>query len=714
MDKMRDIGRKRRTLKLRNLMFLEFILIFGIVSIIPMVLLWQNNAAYSAESEESSKWKELQDHVETLKIKFEDNLLKYKQIANTIGVSQKLTDIVGWRSGNISLDWDWGNATQTEKTKGDFYIKRINMTEDYKDILLYFQNITIGNPELNIEMLHVYYRDGNALVGTEYGIEDKTDFRGTKYWFPETLNITNPNATNVSPISLARATNTPALRVIKPIVYNSITLGIFKANFNVISISSQVTYDSFTSNSFSCIVDPDYFTAENISLGEVYIAHSLNTSLVCDESTGGKIDFKKTDFVNNGNNTRFTKTIGGIVYNYYFLPASLSYEDPTGIHTRTWYVITCEPQANFTLLTQNSLAQQAIWLVILLGCIFVIVIITSMLLSGSLAKPISRLNKATLDFAIGDLRTPIKVQSSSDMGELEQSVEKMRRNLSDIVLGIQTTADKVSSASEELASTSEEVSASSENVASTQQQITKGAQNQAQRVVEGQKLMQQLSESIKDIKKNAEDITQVVDLITSIANQTNLLALNAAIEAARAGEAGRGFTVVADQVRKLADESKSAVKRTGTMVAQILHVADIQAKAAINAVSAVDSIATVAEETSASTEEASAAAEEQASSMEEITSIATSMAELAEKLRNQTATFKVAFTKEFSPEGSTASKDVPLKPKRSIAREVPQQFSETVIKPPLVMKPNKNHLLTSTEIESPRENKDSIKSVQSF
>jgi methyl-accepting chemotaxis protein len=112
-------------------------------------------------------------------------------------------------------------------------------------------------------------------------------------------------------------------------------------------------------------------------------------------------------------------------------------------------------------------------------------------------------------------------------------------------------------------------------VASTQQQITKGAQNQAQMVVEAQKLIQALGDGIKEVQKNATDISQVVDIITSIANQTNLLALNAAIEAARAGEAGRGFSVVADQVRKLADESKQAVQRTEVMAGQILKVAEV-------------------------------------------------------------------------------------------------------------------------------------------
>jgi len=253
-------------------------------------------------------------------------------------------------------------------------------------------------------------------------------------------------------------------------------------------------------------------------------------------------------------------------------------------------------------------------------------------------------------------------------------------NLERMIHSARETVEQLASASEELVSTSEEVASSSENIAATQQQITKGAQNQATMVVETQKLIQQLSDGVKDIKHNTDEISAVADLITSIANQTNLLALNAAIEAARAGEAGRGFTVVADQVRKLADESKQAVKRTADMVAQIVHVADTQERSAVEVVSAVDSIATVSEETSASTEEASAAAEEQAASMEEITSTAQKLTLLAEKLREQITTLKTEKTEDLLPlKGVKKQKNPQLKTKTTNTKASKSQLPITKI-----------------------------------
>lgn len=210
----------------------------------------------------------------------------------------------------------------------------------------------------------------------------------------------------------------------------------------------------------------------------------------------------------------------------------------------------------------------------------------------------------------------------------------------DMLRNIEKISLQVEESSDQLEMTSEEVAASSSNVANTQRQITKGAQHQTEMVMETQQLMKNLTAGIHEIRENAEQITNIVDIITSISSQTNLLALNAAIEAARAGEAGRGFTVVADQVRKLAEESKQAVKRTEGMVSKILAVAKEQDVHATDVLKSVESIATVSEETSASTEEASAAAEQQASSMAQITSVAHSLAELTHQLEMQIEAFE--------------------------------------------------------------------------
>ncbi len=307
-----------------------------------------------------------------------------------------------------------------------------------------------------------------------------------------------------------------------------------------------------------------------------------------------------------------------------------------------------DEDANDTIALIEQTAQQledTLFYLFIISCglAIVTIVLTALIFLKRYLTPITRLSEASENIAKGRFRQPISDKGIDEIGTLVKNFKFMANQIAQVIEQSKQTSAQLTSVAANLSASAEEVSSSSENVAATQQQITKGAQNQSAMVIDVQKNITQLAESAKLVKKNAEDITQVVDLITSIANQTNLLALNAAIEAARAGEAGRGFSVVADQVRKLADESKQAVKRTQLMVSQIVKAVDTQANAATSIVNSVDNIATVSEETSASTEEASAAAEEQASSMQEIATAAQKLSELSENLATQ---YKFAETDE--------------------------------------------------------------------
>jgi methyl-accepting chemotaxis protein len=173
---------------------------------------------------------------------------------------------------------------------------------------------------------------------------------------------------------------------------------------------------------------------------------------------------------------------------------------------------------------------------------------------------------------------------------------------------------------------------------------------------------------IGDLGEKSERITAIVATISGIAEQTNLLALNAAIEAARAGEQGRGFAVVADEVRKLAEESQKAARSIGDLIGEIVE-STRQAVAAAGASSVqvqqatrssegtgrafeqiagaaqstldtlVDAVG-LADRTSSSTVTASAAAGEAARAAEEIATAAQSLARTADGLEHLTARFR--------------------------------------------------------------------------
>jgi methyl-accepting chemotaxis protein len=198
------------------------------------------------------------------------------------------------------------------------------------------------------------------------------------------------------------------------------------------------------------------------------------------------------------------------------------------------------------------------------------------------------------------------------------------------------------------------------------------------------------AQKVRELAQKTNEITTVLDVIKQIADQTNLLALNAAIEAARAGEAGRGFAVVADEVRRLAESSAKSSEEIDTKLKQIQEDAQVvvedietsstevnQGKLVIeSSLKSLDEIAhqirgvsenvkklsdcgqqevvkvktvsnnateiaAVAEENASATEEASAAVEQQTAQTQEIAASANQMSELAEQLQKLISKFKL-------------------------------------------------------------------------
>lgn len=218
----------------------------------------------------------------------------------------------------------------------------------------------------------------------------------------------------------------------------------------------------------------------------------------------------------------------------------------------------------------------------------VLIILTlSIYITGSFVRPISDLVNATKLVAEGDLSIQMQNKRGDELGQLSLAFDQMRENLRTLISTIEQTVVSSKSASEQLSATSEENSAllnetlhslnemtdGTRLVSGRTQEMAKKTANIKDLAEQGReqllatettmselvKTSQRSQDAIETLEKAAQNINQVVNLIAEIADQTNLLALNATIEAARAGEAGRGFAVVADEVRRLAEQTRNSV-----------------------------------------------------------------------------------------------------------------------------------------------------------
>jgi methyl-accepting chemotaxis protein len=376
--------------------------------------------------------------------------------------------------------------------------------------------------------------------------------------------------------------------------------------------------------------------------------------------------------------------------------------------------------------------------IISLGIVLVSIIV-AILISKGLTRPLNSITDRLDDFAAGDLTLKFQCKSKDEIGKLTEGLNTTVTTLRETVEGIKITTTGLHRASAALTSAGENAAASSQVVSSALNEVFKGINDQtvyisdmAERFEEfsqtlddiqvksqdvvgssqrikgnadkGSEQLKNLIISIRDIRslfEKAEDrigilgsdvekIEEITDVINGVAEQTNLLALNAAIEASRAGEAGRGFSVVADEIRKLAEQvmysSKSinalieAVKSGTSNVTSntalisekinaqvsvventVLSFNDIQKEvdnslvqmkeayelieSTVNEkdhiINRVDSLSTIAEEVLSSAKDIAASAETEATNVKNVYNVAQNVGSMADSLTSNINKFKV-------------------------------------------------------------------------
>lgn len=374
--------------------------------------------------------------------------------------------------------------------------------------------------------------------------------------------------------------------------------------------------------------------------------------------------------------------------------------------------------------------------------LFIVLTITSIaatFVTNRITKPISQLQQAMKTVEEGDLTASFSLKRQDELGMLSRSFNHMVNEMRTVINRISENSLKIADASQNLVASSEENTASSNEVAKTMEEIAAGASEQADLTEQNAEAFHTLSAVISDIKEKNEEmhkkaqemgelsvsglrtlkslaiqsaetkdfanrviqaseqlneqsmnVNTIVDKIAEIAGQTNLLALNASIEAARAGEHGHGFSVVASEVGKLAEETTEALKEIAGIVSnmqdetkqsmdlvgkmielyeeqndivsetgqsfmaisnsvnennemteEIMQLTNTIVEKEKQLMKSTENYASISEDTAAGTEEISAAIEEQTAAMEQLTHLASELESIASDMQEEIKRFNI-------------------------------------------------------------------------